>query len=258
MCKGGLLFPAYRCARGSGSGYCAVCLIDHFSLEYDYKIGLDGTLKTGNGSFDALRLEYAYWEAGSMIVDLDRNDSTPLYIQIKNRLADLIRSGQLGPGSRLPSTRELAGSMGVNRNTVISAYQELEVEGFVSSHVGRGTAVREHIPGSARSRRSRKGREHARRSASLDDLAQLLPPASRGERAAPGGRRRASCHLLRLARSGPLAFSDGGVRRSASSRQCGSTGQTSLPPARRAASSPSWSTFPGSSPGGESAAAPRK
>lgn len=36
--------------------------------------------------------------------------------------------------------------MGVNRNTVISAYQELEVEGLVSSHVGRGTAVREHLP----------------------------------------------------------------------------------------------------------------
>ncbi|HVO40495.1 MAG TPA: PLP-dependent aminotransferase family protein [Spirochaetia bacterium] len=83
-----------------------------------------------------------------MIVDLDRNDPTPLYIQIKNRLADLIRSGQLGPGSRLPSTRDLAGSMGVNRNTIISAYQELEIEGFVSSHVGRGTAVREHVPGS--------------------------------------------------------------------------------------------------------------
>ncbi len=97
-----------------------------------------------------------------MIVDVDRNDPMPLYLQIRNRLAELIQSGQLGPGSRLPSTRELAGSMGVNRNTVISAYQELEVEGLVSSHVGRGTAVRDHLPGipaPARPREQRVGVE---------------------------------------------------------------------------------------------------
>ncbi|HTP60161.1 MAG TPA: PLP-dependent aminotransferase family protein [Spirochaetia bacterium] len=81
-----------------------------------------------------------------MIVDVDRNDSTPLYLQIKDRLAELIQNGLLAPGARLPSTRELAGSIGVNRNTVINAYQELEVEGLVSSHVGRGTAVRQHLP----------------------------------------------------------------------------------------------------------------
>jgi len=81
-----------------------------------------------------------------MIVDVDRNDSTPLYLQIKDRLAELIQNGLLAPGARLPSTRELASSMGVNRNTVINAYQELEVEGLVFSHVGRGTAVRQHLP----------------------------------------------------------------------------------------------------------------
>ncbi len=84
-----------------------------------------------------------------MIVDLDRNDPTPLYLQIKNRLAELIRAGLLAPGEKLPSTRDLAGSIGVNRNTVISAYQELEVEGLVMSHVGRGTSVRMRTPGGA-------------------------------------------------------------------------------------------------------------
>ena len=94
-----------------------------------------------------------------MIVDVDRNDSTPLYVQIKDRLAELIQNGLLVPGARLPSTRELASSMGVNRNTVITAYQELEVEGLVSSHVGRGTAVREHLPASAAGARQ----QHAER-----------------------------------------------------------------------------------------------
>lgn len=94
-----------------------------------------------------------------MIVDLDRNDATPLYVQIKDRLVQLIQSGLLAPGARLPSTRELASSMGVNRNTVINAYQELEVQGLVSSHVGRGTEVREHLPASpAGARREQAGR----------------------------------------------------------------------------------------------------
>ena len=96
-----------------------------------------------------------------MIVDLDRNDATPLYVQIKDRLAELIQSGLLAPGARLPSTRELASSMGVNRNTVINAYQELEVEGLVSSHVGRGTNVREHLPAGPSGAR-REEAEHLR------------------------------------------------------------------------------------------------
>jgi len=81
-----------------------------------------------------------------MIVDLDRNDPTPLYLQIRNRLTELIHAGLLAPGEKLPSTRDLAGSIGVNRNTVISAYEELEVEGLVMSHVGRGTSVRVRAP----------------------------------------------------------------------------------------------------------------
>ena len=96
-----------------------------------------------------------------MIVDVDRNDPTPLYVQIKDRLAELIQNGLLAPGARLPSTRDLADSMGVNRNTVISAYQELEVEGLVSSHVGRGTAVRQHLPAGVRGNR-RMGPERLR------------------------------------------------------------------------------------------------
>jgi len=91
-----------------------------------------------------------------MIFDLDRNDPTPLYLQIKNRLTELIQAGLLTPGEKLPSTRDLAGSIGVNRNTVISAYQELEVEGLVMSHVGRGTAVRVHMPGGALSARAQR------------------------------------------------------------------------------------------------------
>src|SRR5512144_3164467 len=84
-----------------------------------------------------------------MVIDLDRNDATPLYRQLSAGIAGLIGSGLLPPGSRLPSTRELSATLGVKRNTVITAYQELEVGGLVSSHVGRGTAVCAHLPPSA-------------------------------------------------------------------------------------------------------------
>ena len=84
-----------------------------------------------------------------MIVDIDRTDPTPLYLQLKTGIAGLVQNGLLTPGTRLPSTRELSVSLGVNRNTVIAAYQELEVEGLVTSHVGRGTSVCAHLPARA-------------------------------------------------------------------------------------------------------------
>jgi 2-aminoadipate transaminase len=86
-----------------------------------------------------------------MVVDIDRTDPTPLYLQLKTGIAGLVRNGLLTPGTRLPSTRELSVSLGVNRNTVIAAYQELEVEGLVTSHVGRGTSVCDCLPAGAAS-----------------------------------------------------------------------------------------------------------
>lgn len=81
-----------------------------------------------------------------MIIDLNRNEKTPLYLQLKERIVFMIAEKLLLPGSRLPTTRELAVSLGVSRNTVVQAYQELEVEGFISSRVGRGTFVSLYLP----------------------------------------------------------------------------------------------------------------
>jgi DNA-binding transcriptional MocR family regulator len=76
-----------------------------------------------------------------MLVSLDRTDSQPLYLQIKDQIRDLIWSGDLPVGARLPPERELAASLGVNRTTVSSAYSELAADGLVVGHVGRGTVV---------------------------------------------------------------------------------------------------------------------
>ncbi len=80
-----------------------------------------------------------------MDVSLDKNDSAPLYLQIKNGLKERIEAGALPPDTRLPPTRKMAAQLGVSRITVVNAYAELEAEGLIRSHVGRGTFVAGHV-----------------------------------------------------------------------------------------------------------------
>jgi DNA-binding transcriptional MocR family regulator len=76
-----------------------------------------------------------------MILELDRESRIPLYIQIVTQVRDMISRGALKIGDRLPANRELAELLGVNRTTVSNAYSELEADGLIASHVGRGTFV---------------------------------------------------------------------------------------------------------------------
>jgi GntR family transcriptional regulator / MocR family aminotransferase len=75
-----------------------------------------------------------------MIV-LDTTSSVPLYRQLYDRLRLGILTGQLATGTRLPATRTLADQLGVARNTVYLAYQQLLAEGYIDSKVGYGTSV---------------------------------------------------------------------------------------------------------------------
>src|SRR5215469_16846755 len=78
----------------------------------------------------------------SSLIQLERSSGVPLYRQICQRLREAILSGELSEGVRLPTERALAGELGVNRTTVMNAYNELASEGLVEGHVGRGTLVR--------------------------------------------------------------------------------------------------------------------
>jgi GntR family transcriptional regulator/MocR family aminotransferase len=72
---------------------------------------------------------------------LDQNASAPLYRQLYERLRGSILAGQLEAGTRLPSTRVLASSLGVSRTTTALAYELLLLEGYLESRVGDGTWV---------------------------------------------------------------------------------------------------------------------
>ncbi|MBO0796493.1 MAG: PLP-dependent aminotransferase family protein, partial [Ktedonobacteraceae bacterium] len=75
-------------------------------------------------------------------IQLERSSGVPLYRQIYQSLRDAIVSGELAEGLRLPTERSLARELGVNRTTVMNAYNELASEGLIEGHVGRGTLVK--------------------------------------------------------------------------------------------------------------------
>lgn len=76
-----------------------------------------------------------------MFILLEERDGDPLYVQIYRQIKEMIAAGQLRPGERLPSTRALAATLAVGRNTVENAYAQLVVEGYVSSRQGSGYEV---------------------------------------------------------------------------------------------------------------------
>ncbi len=77
-----------------------------------------------------------------MMLRLDRDGRTPLYLQIRDQLREMILDGTLSESSRLPPERKMATALGVNRTTVVNAYRELAADGLVEGQVGRGTVVR--------------------------------------------------------------------------------------------------------------------
>ncbi len=71
----------------------------------------------------------------------DTESHIPLFRQLTSQLRDQILAGTLGPGTRLPPQRVLAQQLGVNRSTVVAAYEELQADGLVAGHAGGGTIV---------------------------------------------------------------------------------------------------------------------
>lgn len=74
-----------------------------------------------------------------MYLELDGNG--PLHVQRTRALKDVVLEGRLARGARLPPARQLAREVGVSRNTVLAAYEQLRVEGFIEGRVGSGSYV---------------------------------------------------------------------------------------------------------------------
>jgi GntR family transcriptional regulator / MocR family aminotransferase len=79
-------------------------------------------------------------------IAVDPAAAEPLYRQLFFNMRDAILAGRLKPGARLPATRSFAGDLGVSRNTVVTAFDQLLAEGYIEGRVGAGTYVSRVLP----------------------------------------------------------------------------------------------------------------
>lgn len=82
-----------------------------------------------------------------MEVKIEPDSHLPVYSQLREQIKFLILSGELEPGTRLPTARQLAGFLRINRNTVLKAYRELAQEDLIECRRGRGCVVVEQPMG---------------------------------------------------------------------------------------------------------------
>ncbi|MCC9065393.1 PLP-dependent aminotransferase family protein [Flavobacterium piscisymbiosum] len=80
------------------------------------------------------------------LIEIDRNSSVNIYIQVCNNFVSLITNGTLQPSDVLPSSRILAELIGINRNTVKLAYEELISQGWAESVERKGVFVLSKLP----------------------------------------------------------------------------------------------------------------
>ncbi len=112
-------------------------------------------------------------------VALSPDAAAPLHRQLYDALRGAVLSGHLAAGARLASTRVMAVELGVSRNTVMAAFDQLLAEGYLEGRIGAGTYVTRTLPDDAlRARRmpplpamkSRRGRGVSQRGAALMSL----------------------------------------------------------------------------------------
>ena len=76
-----------------------------------------------------------------LLVPLDRDGDEPLHRQLEQELRDAVRNGRLAGGATMPSTRALAGELGLSRGVVVEAYEQLVAEGYLRARPGGATTV---------------------------------------------------------------------------------------------------------------------
>lgn len=83
-----------------------------------------------------------------LLLSVDRGSGEQLRAQLERQVRDAIRTGRLGAGERLPSSRELARELGLSRGLVQDCYAQLQAEGYLVTRVGSATRVAAgaHVP----------------------------------------------------------------------------------------------------------------
>ena len=79
-------------------------------------------------------------------IQLNHTSGLPIYIQIANQMVSVIQRGILTPGFKLPGSRVMASFIGVHRQTIVAALDELILEGWLVSEPKKGTFVNKSLP----------------------------------------------------------------------------------------------------------------
>lgn len=77
------------------------------------------------------------------MIHLNYRDSRPIYEQVRDGFRELLISGAILPGEKLPSVRVLASQLAINPNTIQRAYEALEKDGYIYTQMGKGNFVAE-------------------------------------------------------------------------------------------------------------------
>lgn len=80
------------------------------------------------------------------IVDIQKDCDVPVYLQVANTLICEIKEGIIRPGSKMPGTRAMADALHINRQTVVKAYDEMDAQGWITTHKSKGTFVNNELP----------------------------------------------------------------------------------------------------------------
>lgn len=119
-------------------------------------------------------------------LDLDPAARAPLYRQLYDALRGAILEGRLAAGARLPSTRLLASDLGVGRNTVLAAFEQLTAEGYLETTIGAGTRVAASLPDHLLEIAKGTARTKAERTTTTSQLSERGKQLSTLRRAAVG------------------------------------------------------------------------
>jgi len=117
--------------------------------------------------------------APTIALHVERGADELLHRQVYRELVQLILSGRLRPGARLPSSRMLADELGVGRNTVLLALEQLLSEGYVETRHGAGTYVSRELPDKAPLRLRLQAPRQGRRPRLARRARSLVAPANR-------------------------------------------------------------------------------
>lgn len=112
-------------------------------------------------------------------LQLSQASGVPFYRQVVDQMAELIRSGQLPPGTRLPSVRELSRRLLVSLITVRRSYADLEAARLIVRRQGQGTFVAEDVEVPSRRRALAEARERLSEAVSRARQLGLTGPALR-------------------------------------------------------------------------------